>query len=136
MENPTKRRGKVFHCKNGCGYIFSCSTKHPDWKKHRDAFDYHEKQGCSMVPRLACPIGCQSSGVVKTFKGPKALKNHFKSKAHIEKASLTVLMDNIVPCKPGNTNQNVHFDKNKRKREITSSEEGKSSKKQIKADTD
>ena len=80
----SRRTGTSFTCKNGCGLVFSnTDTKSANWKKERDAFDYHEKQGCTMLPRLYCPLGCRfKNGNLQTFKGQKAFRNHLKSKTH------------------------------------------------------
>lgn len=76
-------------------------------RKARDMFDYHEQQKCPLLPRLVCPLECmyrgnlicfrlflfvspcewcfdmRPTGKVLSFAGKKALRQHFKSKAHI-----------------------------------------------------
>ncbi len=82
----TRRRG-VIYCRHGCGFTFvspsvSGKPKTPADRKLRDQFDYHEQQQCPMLPRLVCPLECEYRGKVLSFAGPKALRQHFKTKAH------------------------------------------------------
>ncbi len=81
-----RRRG-VIYCRHGCGFKFVSPSaqgnkKAPADRKLRDQFDYHEQQQCPMLPRLVCPLECQYRGKVLSFAGPKALRQHFKTKSH------------------------------------------------------
>ena len=81
-----RRRG-VIYCRHGCGFKFVSQNaqgnkKGPADRKLRDQFDYHEQQQCPMLPRLVCPLECQYRGKVLSFAGPKALRQHFKTKSH------------------------------------------------------
>jgi|JI10StandDraft_1071094.scaffolds.fasta_scaffold4070532_1 hypothetical protein len=49
-------------------------------RKARDQFDYHEQQQCSLLPRLVCPLECRFRGKLLSFAGPKALRQHYKTK--------------------------------------------------------
>jgi hypothetical protein len=83
-----RRRG-VIYCRHGCGFKFVSPSaqgpgvrKGPVDRKLRDQFDYHEQQQCPMLPRLVCPLECQYRGKVLSFAGPKALRQHYKTKSH------------------------------------------------------
>lgn len=80
-------------CKHGCGFKFDPKEEvdgQPS-RKLRDQFDYHEQQKCPLLPRLVCPLECVYRGKVLSFAGPKALRQHLKTKAHkeaVEKSNL------------------------------------------------
>jgi hypothetical protein len=105
-----RRRQGVVSCKHGCGFTYAPPPRAQGdqlSRKARDQFDYHELQGCPKLTRLVCPLGmlfffwafasfpdifqnfkeCTYRGKVLSFAGPKALRNHVKTKAHQEKVA-------------------------------------------------
>ncbi len=75
------QKKKTTTTRHGCGLVFdsqSCVDR-----KARDQFDYHEQQQCPLLPRLVCPLECHFRGKLLSFAGPKALRQHYKTKSHL-----------------------------------------------------
>ena len=85
----TRRRGVIF-CRHGCGFAYNSMQdgKKATDRRQRDQFDYHEQQQCPLLPRLVCPLECRYRGKLLSFAGRKALRQHFRTKSHMQQQQL------------------------------------------------